>query len=139
MTSQERTLRIQENVNYVNAVISQIKQTFPVNDILVFHGFSQGTAMACRAALLGKYQAHGVMLLGGDIPPEFDVLNPMNRVLIGRGERDRFYTLDKLNQDISRLELSSVIASFCTFDGGHEGHDTYFQAAGKFLKHYLAE
>ena len=95
--------------------------------------------MACRAALLGEYQAQGVMLLGGDIPPEFENLERMTQVLIGRGARDRFYTCDKLNRDLSRLESSSVDVSCCRFDGGHEGHEAYFQAAATFLKQCLTK
>jgi len=136
MTSQDRDLRIQENVNYVNAVITDLKNKYPFNNNLVFHGFSQGTAMACRAALLGGFETSGVILLGGDIPPEVENLDKMKRVLMARGKKDKCYSLKKWENDMSRIKHSVIESCFCTFDGGHGGSNEYFQTASKFLKHY---
>ncbi len=133
MTSQDRELRIQENIRYVDAVIAQLKQVFPVNDVLVYHGFSQGTAMACRAAVLGKYPPCGALLLGGDIPPEMGDLSRMRKVLIARGRQDRIYSLEQWHQDVSRLKQSQLHPVLCQFHGGHGGSLEYFHAAGEFL------
>jgi len=133
MTSQDRDLRIQENVQYVDAVLAQLKQLFVVNDVLVYHGFSQGTAMACRAALLGKNSPRGVLLLGGDIPPELNDPDRLHRILIARGNQDRIYSLKQWNQDISRLKQSSLNSLLCAFSGGHGGNSEYFHTAGEFL------
>lgn len=135
MTSQDRELRIKENVSYVDGVIAQIKQEFIVNDVLVYHGFSQGTAMAVRAALLGKNSPSGVLLLGGDIPPEQSDLDRMHRILIARGNQDRIYSLKQWNQDVSRLKQSSLNPVQCAFQGGHGGSSEYYFAAGEFLMH----
>lgn len=136
MTSQDRELRINENVNYVNAVISEVKKSYPVNDAIVFHGFSQGTAMACRAALLGKFKASGVILLGGDIPPEFIQLNKMQRLLLARGKKDKFYSSVRWRNDVARVNDSDIESHVCEFDGGHEGHNDYYKAVDDFLAFY---
>jgi len=130
MTSQDRELRIEENIRYVDRVVTRIRNQNPVNHIL---GFSQGTAMACRAAISGGHRPGGVMLLGGDIPPELDDLDRMGRVLIARGRRDPIYRRDRWDSDLSRLEDSRLTTSRCEFDGGHEVSEAWLQAAGAFL------
>jgi predicted esterase len=139
MTSQDRELRIQENIRYVNAVVSDLKKSYPMSDVLVYFGFSQGTAMACRAALLGQYPPSGVMLLGGDIPPDLNDLNRMSRILIGRGNSDRMYALKKWQQDLSRIEQSQLNVYISTFDAGHKWSDEYGYAAGDFLRKIYLE
>jgi len=133
MTSQDRDLRIQENIQYVDAAIAQLKQLFVVSDVLVYHGFSQGTAMACRAALLGKNSPSGVLLLGGDIPPDLNNLDRLCRILIARGHRDRIYSLKQWNHDVTRLKQSSLNPVLCAFHGGHGGSSEYYHAASEFL------
>ena len=120
MTSQDREFHINENINYTNAVISEIKKSHPVNDTIVFHGFSQGTSMACRASLLGKFKSSGVILLGGDIPPEFDNLDNMQRILLARGKKDKFYSSVRWKKDVARVKDSDIDSFICEFDGGHE-------------------
>lgn len=137
MTSQDRELRIEENIRYVDQVVTRIRSQNPVSQILVYLGFSQGTAMACRAAIGGEHLPSGVMLLGGDIPPELDDLDRMGRVLIARGRRDPIYRRDRWDSDLSRLENSSLTTTRCEFDGGHEVSEAWFQAAGAFLAETL--
>jgi len=137
MTSQDRDLRIGENISYVDRVVTRIRNESPVNQILVYHGFSQGTAMACRAAIGGEHRPDGVMLHGGDIPPELDDLDRMGRVLIARGRRDRIYRREKWDSDLSRLEASGLTITRCEFEGGHEVITSYLQAAGAFLTETL--
>jgi predicted esterase len=133
MTSQDREFRIQENVHYVNAVVAQFKQAYPVTDTLVYFGFSQGTGMVCRAAMLGEHRPSGVMLLGGDIPPELENLQRMSRVLIGRGTRDQLYPQKTWEQDVVRLKQSKLPTQTCEFDGGHKLGNAYKKAATDFL------
>jgi predicted esterase len=123
----------------VNAVVSQLKDTYPLSDVLVYFGFSQGTGMVCRAALLGQYPSSGVMLLGGDIPPEYDDLNRMARILIGRGTSDRLYPLKTWEQDVRRIEQADLDVSIATFHGGHAWSDEYGYAAADFLRDVYSE
>jgi len=137
MTSQNRELHIQENVNYVNTVVSEIKKSYRINDTIVFHGFSQGTSMACRAALLGKFKPSGVILLGGDIPPEMEQIDKMNRILLARGKKDKFYSSIRWKNDVALVKKSNIESCVCEFNGGHGGHEDYYNTVGDFLEHYI--
>src|SRR2546423_15567002 len=64
MTRQDREHAIADNIDYVRRVVDQLK---PFNR-LVFAGFSQGAAMAYRAA--NALRCDGVIILAGDVPPD---------------------------------------------------------------------
>lgn len=89
--------------------------------------------MACRAALLCFRQPSGVMLLGGDIPPECAGLGRMGTVHIARGDADRLYTEEVFARDVQRLEAQGVPFDRCVFAGGHEAAREYLMSAGGFL------
>ena len=68
MTKQDRELAIDDNISYVAATIEDVARARPVNR-LVFAGFSQGVAMAFRAAARSLRPVAGVIALGGAIYP----------------------------------------------------------------------
>jgi predicted esterase len=133
MTSSDRDQRIEENVRYIDAVLERIMTSYSVNDHCCFHGFSQGTGMACRAALLGRYPAEGLMLLGGDIPPELSLSGCPGRVHLARGTRDRLYLPEQYEWDAARLQAGGVSFVASDFIGGHRANEAYFTLAGEFL------
>jgi len=55
-------------------------------------------------------------------------------VLVGRGERDEWYTAARMDADVERLRLSNVPAEAVRFDGGHEWPSAFAEAAGSFLR-----
>ena len=123
MTKLDREQAIADNKAYVRRVI----ESFPESRTVVFFGFSQGGAMAYRAASdFGR--AAGVIVLAADLPP--DVTSIVPRVLIGRGNRDDWYTDEKLKKDLKFLPEAEV----CAFDGGHEWTDDFREAAARFLE-----
>jgi len=134
MTGRNTGPMIEENVCYADAVITEIAGRYPLDGTLVYHGFSRGTAMAACTALLGSHEAAGVMLLGGNIPPEHGELGKMKRVHIARGNSDRLYTLKEFERDKARLEESGVPFVHFGFPGGHEATESYLKEAGEFLK-----
>jgi predicted esterase len=133
MTSRDRDQHIEENVRYVDAVIERIRALYCVNSTLGFHGFSQGTGMACRAALLGRHRSDHIMLLGGDIPPELSVSGMTGRVHLARGTRDRLYSQERYERDAARLQDGGIAFVATDFIGGHRANEAYFKAAGEFL------
>jgi len=133
MTRRDRDLRIAENVAYVDAVLDRVMKESMISDRVVLHGFSQGAGMACRAALLGRHPVAGVMLLGGEIPPELDSLGRLTSVHLARGDRDRFYPADRFETDGARLRDSGLAPDAVTFHGGHGPNAEYFALAGRFL------
>ena len=133
MTRQDRELAIAENVQYVGSVIDAVRRDHATRAPLVFTGFSQGVAMAYRAA--AHYKAEAVIALGGDVPPDVATPTPviLPSVLIGRGTRDGFYTEQKHENDVATLRRLSVPVESCVFDGGHEWTSDFYAASGKML------
>jgi len=135
MTSQDRELAIADNRAYIRSIVAALAPSGP----LVLAGFSQGVAMAYRAAHeLGSAIA-GVIALGGDVPPELTTLPTtldVPRVLVGRGTREDWYSEEKFEKDLRFLRGVTEVET-CVYDGGHEWTDEFRQAAGRFLKTVL--
>jgi predicted esterase len=102
---------------------------------IVFAGFSQGTAMAYRAACRGPRRAAGIISVGGDVPPELlqdpDVDFP--RVLMIRGRADEWYTQQKFEDDTAALRARGVELESLLVEGGHEWHQPVLDAAARFI------
>jgi predicted esterase len=126
MTRLDREAAIADNIAYVRSVIASFHEARTI----VFFGFSQGAAMAYRAASdFGR--GAGLIALGGDVPP--DVVDNVPPVLVARGARDEFYTEEKFKKDLSFLRTITRVTS-CPFEGGHEWTDEFREAAAKFLE-----
>ncbi len=106
----------------------------------VFLGFSQGTAMAYRAAWFSNRKCDGLIALAGDAPSEVEdasraeSVQTIPRVLIGRGVNDTWYDGHKLERDVARVTAMGSSVETCVFDGGHEWTDVFRSAASVFLK-----
>jgi len=136
MTRQDRELAIADNLAYVAAVIDEVDREFPGAPRLVLTGFSQGVAMTFRAAAASERAVHGVIAVGGDVPPELDAaaISRVGRILVAHGTRDEFYTDAIFERDIQRLRASNAGVTPLTFDGGHEWSDPVVEAASLFLR-----
>jgi predicted esterase len=88
MTREDREAAIADNLAYVAAALDAVPhdRSTPI----VYAGFSQGVAMAFRAAVRGPHGAAAIIAVGGDVPPELlqDASLTVPRVLLARGERD---------------------------------------------------
>ena len=132
MTRLDREMAIADNIEYVRRVLASIWRGSHGEATLVFAGFSQGVAMAWRAAVFAA-PANGVIALAGDIPP--DVLAggvPLPPALLGRGDADDWYSAEKLEDDLSALGEGAKVTT-SRFKGGHEWTDTFRSDAGRFL------
>ena len=130
MTRQDRELAIADNVHYVSTVVEAVRREFQTAvPSTVFAGFSQGVAMAYRAA--ANIPAAGIVALAGDVPP--DVTQKLPDVLIGRGRTDSWYTETKMAADVARLGDLATHVETCVFDGGHEWTEEFASAVGAFL------
>jgi predicted esterase len=140
MTRQDRNLAILDNVAYVAKAIDEICLHVDNSGPTVFIGFSQGTAMAYRAAWFSG-GCDGLIALGGDAPSdaESEPAKVVPRILIGRGRSDRWYDENKLEDDVARLKKMGSLVETSVFDGGHEWTETFLTAAGVWLRQrYLA-
>ncbi len=136
MTRQDRNVAIADNVAYVDRVVDAVGAAGPI----VFAGFSQGAAMAYRAAMLGKRRAAGIMALGGDIPPELksdSVSRAWPLVFVGAGRDDGYYTPAKVDADAAFLAAHDVPHDVVRFAGGHEWTDEFREAAGRWLQRVI--
>lgn len=134
MTRQDRASLIADNLAYVDAAIAAAAGGRAIGR-LVFCGFSQGVAMACRAAVLGARPADAVFALGGDVPPELMASGApaCPRVLLARGTHDAWYAEGKMRDDEARLLERGAGVETLTFDGAHEWHQDFAAAAGRIL------
>lgn len=135
MTKQGREQAIRDNLAYVGAVAARVRESLPICGAAVYAGFSQGGAMACRAAALLEAPCGGLILLGSDVPSELPA-EGMRRaapVLLGRGRSDPWYTEQKMRNDLERLEEWGVAAELAVFDGGHAWEDPFRAACAAYL------
>jgi predicted esterase len=136
MTRQHRELAIADNNVYVAATLDDVVAAWPTMRRIVFAGFSQGVAMAFRAATSSAHPTAGVIAVGGDIPPELDapILGRVSSALVCRGSRDEFYAANTFAADRRRLQESGVNVQRCEFDGAHEWSREVNDAAAGFLQ-----
>jgi predicted esterase len=93
-----------------------------VDEPLVYLGFSQGVAMAYRAAAFSGHRAQGLVVLAGDVPPDVAEadLAGFPRVLVARGDADHGYPAAQMERDLATLAAKGVAAEGFVFRGGHE-------------------
>jgi predicted esterase len=134
MTREDRDLAIADNVRYADEVRGAVGRDYPAQDRCVVVGFSQGAAQAYRAALAAGSACAGVIVLGGDLPPDVApraaTLPP---VLVGQGARDEWYTASKLDADLAALRAAGTVVDVCTFDAGHEWAAPFVARAAEWL------
>ena len=133
MTREDRDVAIADNLSYVAAALEQVPHDDSTR--IVYAGFSQGVAMAFRAAAASRLPVAGVMSVGGDVPPELDraALARIGRVLLCRGARDQWYTPETFANDRARLEAAGVALTVTQFEGEHEWSNALLPSASGFL------
>ena len=139
MTRLNREQAILDNVRYVAGVVAQVKADFPLSERLIYLGFSQGAAMAYRAAASCGHCCHGVVVLGGEVPPELErrEFSYFPPVLLGRGGSEEWYDAAKMEHDVELLRKKGVDVRPVVFEGGHEWTNEFRSAAGEFLQEVL--
>lgn len=136
MTSEDRELAIRDNLTYVDSVIDRVVTRWPTEGRLVFAGFSQGVAMAFRAACATVHPVAAVIALAGDVPPELcaDSLRHIGRVFYGRGERDSRYSADQFAADQVRVRDAGINLTAHVFDDDHVWTTVFSDEVGHFLQ-----
>lgn len=136
MTRQDRELAMADNAAYVAAVVNTEWTSCRASHGVLYAGFSQGVAMAFRAAARSVLPVLGLIATGGDVPPEIEpaALGRIGQVLLCRGTEDKWYTQAKFDQDQLRLRDAGLAIIPCAFDGGHEWGDAVVAATAAFLK-----
>lgn len=134
MTRQDRELEIADNVDFVARVLRHVREEHRTRAPLVFAGFSQGGAMAYRAA--AHHAADAIIVLAADVPPDVTAAPAVSLppVLIGRGVNDTWYTEAKLIADLAVLRNVGATVETCVFEGGHEWGVSFREAAAALLR-----
>lgn len=139
MTREDREHAIADNVAYVGHVLTAIANEFGITRPLIYAGFSQGVAMAYRAATMVQRPCEGVIAHAGDLPPDVVPLaSSLPPVLIGRGTTDHWYTEDKAAADLSTLKSAGVRVTEHVFEGGHVWAADMIVRAGAFIDELLS-
>lgn len=132
MTRQDRDEMIADNIEYASRAV---ESAAPGDVPLITTGFSQGVAMAFRAALRGRRAAAGVAAVGGDVPPELlaDPGAAFPATLLARGERDDWYTATKMDADVAALMARGVAPETLVYPGAHEWTPDVAAAISRFV------
>ncbi len=135
MTRQDRELAIADNAAYLNNVVDAVARGWGEPRALAFAGFSQGVAMAFRAATSTSRPVAAVIAAGGDIPPEItdESLRRCGRILLCHGQADDWYTRQKFEADVERLRRGGIEPTALDVAGGHEWGAAVGEAAGRVL------
>lgn len=122
MTSQDREIVIADNVAWVDTALDELEREFVAPRAIVFVGFSQGVAMAYRAGMMCRRPCSAIVSVCGDVPPELksEGTRPWPRVLATTGNRDSWYTPERLAEDMAFLRSRRPDARQFVFDGAHE-------------------
>jgi predicted esterase len=136
MTRQDRELAMADNLRYVRGVVDAIGRSPSAPSQVVFAGFSQGAAMAFRAACDCPRGVPAVVAVGGDVPPELDAsaLARVKRAFLARGDGDEWYTDEKLLADEQRLTAAGVAVRTFRHRAGHEWSADVSAAVDAFLR-----
>lgn len=134
MTKEDREHAIADNIDYVGKVLTAVADEFGITRPMIYAGFSQGVAMAYRAAAFVPRPCDGLIALAGDLPPDVaPVAATLPRILIGRGTGERWYTAEKSATDLEVLRAAGINAGECVFDGEHEWTQQFIDEAAAFV------
>jgi predicted esterase len=140
MTKLDRELALADNVGYVARAMGELHDRLPNVRRLAIVGFSQGVAMAYRAAARCGRAVDVLVALAGDVPPELRERpwGARPAVLLGRGSGEEWYREAQLEGDLATLARLGLEAEACRFAGGHEWAPEFVERAREFLARRLA-
>ena len=140
MTKEDRELAIADNIAYVANVLSAVADEFGITRPLIYVGFSQGVAMAYRAAALVQRPCDGMIALAGDVPPDVAPLAAsLPKVLLGRGTEDKWYTARKRRRISRSCRPPASLWPSTSSKAATSGTPAFIARAGAFVDELLAE
>ncbi len=120
MTKEDRLTEIEDYVRYLDTVYDDVLRAIDRAQIKVtLLGFSQGTATACRWGTMGASRFDRLIVWGGEVPPDVDLLRSLRLSLV-YGGRDEYLTPKVIAATEARLRQHGVPYELVPFDGGHE-------------------
>jgi predicted esterase len=120
MTKEDRLAEIEDYVRYLDAVYEDVLRSLDRARLKVTAlGFSQGAATACRWATMGAARVDRLIVWGGEVPPDVDLLRSLRLTLV-YGSRDEYFTPKVVAGTEVRLREHGIPYELAPFDGGHE-------------------
>jgi len=120
MTREDRLAEIEDYVRYLDAVYHEVSRTMDRAQAKVtLLGFSQGAATACRWSTIGKARFDRLIIWGGEVPPDVDLLRSLRLSLV-YGSRDPYFTPKVSAATEARLREHGIPYNLAPFEGGHE-------------------
>ena len=124
MTREDRLHEIEDQIGYLDALATDLKQQAMPGATIKVLGFSQGVATAARWATHGKTGIARLVLWAGSIPPELDrdalatwKNIPVDLVL---GDADEYAKPDALEAAARRLDQAGIANTAHLFNGTHQ-------------------
>jgi predicted esterase len=124
MTREDRDVEIEDYVRYLDLLAQRILTSVPVQPTISIHGFSQGTATACRWVAFGNIRPSRLVLWGNGVPPDL----PLDRygpdltragLELAIGTRDKYISAADVDREQARLAAAGLTPEIHRFDGGH--------------------
>lgn len=123
MTSDDRLHEIDDQLEYLDRVA---ERWLAGRNRIELHGFSQGTATACRWAVKAPVPIDRLVCWGSSTPPDLATAQLAELVASGCelviviGMNDTMVPPDRVVADAERLRAAGVRLTLHRFDGGHE-------------------
>lgn len=124
MTKEDREAEIEDYLGYLETLAVRVLAGVPGAPRVEVHGFSQGTATACRWIALGRQAASRLMLWAGLVPPDL----PLDRhggalrragLTLAIGNRDKYLSPEDFDRELARLAAAGLVPTVHRFEGGH--------------------
>ena len=125
MTREDRLNEIVDYVKYLDAVHAEVVRGAAAEVRIRAVGFSQGAATVSRWAALGTARLDDLVLWGGELPPDLDLVAAEQRfkrlrTTIVTGKQDAYITPKVLAGIERRLTERAIPFRTQVFEGGHE-------------------
>jgi len=124
MTREDREVEIEDYVRYLDTLDEQLRYGLGGTPRIEVHGFSQGTATACRWVGFGRVRPGRLVLWAGGVPRDL----PLDRygpaltragLTIAIGSRDRYIPPEEVDREQARLAAAGLLPTVHRFEGGH--------------------
>ncbi|MGM0582115.1 MAG: alpha/beta hydrolase [Bacteroidota bacterium] len=127
MTKEERLLDIDNYINYLNSVASEVLKDISKDVKITLLGFSQGSATVCRWIEKLNFEFDKLILHSGAFPPDVDFSGLGNKlkdkkVYMLRGTKDEFINEDRKKVQNDLIEKLNVEVNQIEFEGAHDIH-----------------
>lgn len=127
MTKEERLLDIENYINYLNSVATEVLKSVPNDVIITLLGFSQGSATVCRWIEKLDFPFEKLILHSGAFPPDIDFSGLGNklknkRVYMLRGTYDEFINEERTKEQQALINKLNVKVNQIEFEGKHDIH-----------------